>query len=156
MEAQIYRRGLPFFVVFDLDGTLALGAHREHFLARQPKDWDSWHAACTADAPCKPVVAALWAHMLAGHRVEIWTGRSDKVRVETVAWFDLFGVPSAMLMRMRPAGDHQPDVDLKRAWLYEARKNGGAPVLVYDDRDRVVEMWRSEGVTCFQVAPGAY
>lgn len=41
-------------------------------------------------------------------------------------------------------------------WLMEARANGGAPDLVYDDRGCVVAMWRSEGVPCFQVAPGAF
>jgi hypothetical protein len=61
-----------------------------------------------------------------------------------------------MLTRMRPAADHQTDVELKRAWLAEARANGGAPDMVYDDRDSVVAMWRAEGVPCFQVAPGGF
>jgi len=29
----------PLFVVFDLDGTLALTDHRAHFLEREKKDW---------------------------------------------------------------------------------------------------------------------
>ena len=28
--------------------------------------------------------------------------------------------------------------------------------LAFDDRDRVVAMWREEGVPCFQVAPGDF
>jgi hypothetical protein len=27
---------------------------------------------------------------------------------------------------------------------------------VFDDRDKVVKMWRDEGVACFQVAPGEF
>jgi hypothetical protein len=29
-------------------------------------------------------------------------------------------------------------------------------VAAFDDRDRVVQMWRAAGVTCFQVAPGEF
>lgn len=143
-------------MVFDLDGTLALCGHRQHFLERAPRDWDSWHAACVNDELCLPVFRTLTAHLQAGHRVEIWTGRSNHVRIETEDWFDRHGIEVGLLTLMRPVGDHRPDIDLKREWLSAARKNGGPPDLVYEDRARVVAMWREEGVACFQVAPGAY
>lgn len=36
------------FVIFDLDGTLALNEHRQHFVQREvgKKDWRSFFAAC--------------------------------------------------------------------------------------------------------------
>jgi len=146
------------FVVFDLDGTLSLNAHRQHFLEQVPKRWDEWHAACAEDPPCLPVIETLRLYYAArpAHRVEIWSGRSDVVRRETERWLLQQGINPLLLKRMRPAKDHRPDVDLKRKWLCEARANGGAPDLVYDDRDRVVAMWREEGVRCFQVAPGPF
>lgn len=144
------------FVVFDLDGTLALNGHRQHFLDQSPKDWASWHAACLADTLCIPVLRALEAHVQAGHRVEIWTGRSGVAFLDTILWLESNGIGVGLLKRMRPDKDHQPDVSLKRAWLREERERGGGPDLVYDDRDSVVAMWREEGVTCFQVAPGPF
>lgn len=144
------------FVVFDLDGTLALCAHRQHYLERQPKDYDAFYAACVDDALCVPVLRALMAHWNMGHRVEIWSGRSDQVMVETIDWLERHGIHPGFLARMRRTGDHRPDVVLKREWLREARADGGAPNLVYDDRDAVVAMWREEGITCFQVAPGPF
>lgn len=144
------------FVVFDLDGTLALNEHRLHFIRRDPKDWDAFFAACPQDAINRAVRFTLEAHELAGHRVEIWSGRSDQVRAETVAWMELHCIDPSLLTRMRPVGDHRPDVILKRCWLREARANGGAPDLVYDNRAVVVAMWREEGVPCFQVAPGDF
>lgn len=144
------------FVVFDLDGTLALNEHRVHHIRDGKKDYDAFHAACGSDLPCEPVIRALQAHYVAGHRVEIWTGRSDQVRKETELWLLDRDINCLLLKRMRPAGDHQPDVNLKRTWLKEARKNGGGPDLVYDDRDCVVAMWREMGVPCFQVAPGPF
>lgn len=144
------------FVVFDLDGTIALTEHRQHFLERSPRDYDAFFAACADDKPCLPVIAALRAHRGIRHRVEIWSGRSDQVRLQTEAWLEAHDVPAKLLKRMRRAGDHRPDTVVKREWLADARANGGAPDLVYDDRDSVVAMWRAEGVPCFQVAPGAF
>ena len=144
------------FVVFDLDGTLADNAHRLHHIQKKPKDYDAFYAACPGDRPCVPTILTLAAHVRAGHRVEIWTGRSAQVCAETVAWLKQFEVDPGLLARMRPAGDHQPDTHLKRAWLQDARRTGDGPDLVYDDRDGVVAMWREAGVACFQVAPGNF
>jgi hypothetical protein len=46
------------FVVFDLDGTLALTEHRAHFLKRpsKEKDWRGFYAACDKDQPCHPII----------------------------------------------------------------------------------------------------
>lgn len=145
------------FVVFDLDGTLALNEHRTHYIRKQPKDWNAFFAACGDDGPCRVVIAALHAHLAIQHTVEIWSGRSDQVRLETEQWVaQNVGHPAHLLKRMRSAGDHQPDVELKRTWLNEARAAGHAPDLVYDDRDVVVAMWREEGIPCFQTAPGPF
>ena len=58
--------------------------------------------------------------------------------------------------QMRLQGHHMSDDDLKRKWLDLARKRGFSPDLVFDDRKRVVDMWREEGVKCFQVEPGEF
>lgn len=144
------------YVVFDLDGTLALNEHRVHHIRGEKKDYDAFYAACAGDSPCWPVLNMMLMHNAAGHRVEIWSGRSDQVRLETEAWLEAHGVPARLLARMRHRSDHRPDILVKREWLRAARMNGGAPDLVYDDRDVVVKMWREEGVTCFQVAPGPF
>ena len=59
-------------------------------------------------------------------------------------------------LRMRPHGDYTPDQELKRRWLHEARVANRAPDIVFDDRAKVVAMWREEGVFCAQVAPGDF
>lgn len=144
------------FVVFDLDGTLALNEHRLHHIRGEVRDYDAFYAACVRDLPNWPVINTLLVHNKAGHRIEIWSGRSDQVNPETLTWLAIHGIDVELLKRMRPAGDHQPDVELKRGWLQEARRNGGGPDLVYDDRDSVVKMWRDMGVACFQVADGDF
>lgn len=142
-----------FFVVFDLDGTLADIRHRVHHVRGPGRpDWDAFFAECVNDSPNEPVLESLVAHMNAGHRVEIWSARSDKVRVETEEWLMRCGLDPWLLAHMRADGDNTPDVELKRSWLHELHPDE-RPDLIYDDRQRVVDMWRSEGVPCFQVAP---
>lgn len=140
------------FVVFDLDGTLALTEHREHFLRQEPKDWRGFYAACDADGPCEPLIRTALALNSSGADVEIWTGRSAEVRDKTLDWLGAHGLLPWAGLRMRPEGDHQPDTKLKAAWLLA----GPRPDLVFEDRASMVAMWRSHGIVCAQVAPGDF
>jgi len=45
---------------------------------------------------------------------------------------------------------------LKKGWLDEMIEEGHEIMCVYDDRDKVVKMWRDNGISCFQVAPGPF
>jgi hypothetical protein len=57
---------------------------------------------------------------------------------------------------MRRKGDHTPDEQLTGGWYYKLGEyNQKRLVAVFDDRDKVVAMWRSKGVACFQVAPSS-
>ena len=146
-------KGQPMFVVFDLDGTLALTEHRAHFLDRpnRDKDWRGFYAACDKDEPCHPIIRTLHALKSSGADVEIWSGRSDEVMPLTIAWLnhhELGHIP----LRMRQEGDHRADTVLKAEWLDEGR----TPDLVFEDRASVVALWRSRGIVCCQVAPGDF
>jgi hypothetical protein len=137
-------------IVFDLDGTLALNKHREHFIVGPTKDWNAFFDACGGDTPNLPVIAVMGA--LANlHIVEIWSGRSDRVRRITEDWLHRYDMASSFLTRMRAEGDFTADELLKEQWLKERR-----PDLVFDDRDKVVAMWRRHGIPCFQVADGDF
>ena len=138
------------FVVFDLDGTLANTDHRAHLVAA--KDWRGYFAACDLDPPHSHVMAVAYALIDAGHEVEIWSGRSDEVRDKTEAWLAQYGLGDLPL-KMRQAGDHTADEKLKLSWLLEAPKK---PDMIFDDRAKVVRMWRENGVPCAQVADGDF
>ena len=139
-------------IIFDLDGTLANTDHRVHFLRGDRKNWRGFYAACDEDEPHQHIVAVFKAMVAAGHDVEIWSGRSDEVRDKTEAWLTkhrLGGVP----LRMRREHDYTPDDVLKRSWLAECSPRPG---LIFDDRAKVVSMWRAEGIPCAQVAEGDF
>ena len=140
------------FVVFDLDGTLANTDHRAHLVDRAlgKPDWRAFYAACDQDAAHWHIIHVLTALVEGGHRVEIWSGRSDEVRDKTEAWLSAHGL-DAVPIRMRREHDYTPDDVLKHTWLADGR-----PDLIFDDRSKVVAMWRAEGIPCCQVAPGDF
>lgn len=148
-------------VIFDLDGTLALIEHRRPLVEGPPgeRNWPAFFAACVDDAPNWPVIAAFLAHLAAGHEVLIVSGRSDEVRAQTEEWISkhvLKGCGQGWGPIMRPAGDFTPDDQLKLRWLNDGTIDRERVLCAYDDRDRVVEMWRGQGIACFQVAPGGF
>ena len=167
-------------IVFDLDGTLADVRHREHFIAgERPKNWVAFFEACDADRPIVPAITVLDALARAHgppHVIEIWSGRGEghegSVRRKTIQWLTRYtglgfcddpppeGIwflgTRAIHVRMRQHRNYTADDELKRGWLIKSRDAGRAPDLVFDDRQRVVDMWRSEGIPCFQVAPGDF
>lgn len=156
--------------IFDLDGTLALTDHRQHLVQREKPDWPGFFAACVDDQPNVPVIRTLQALRQSGAECWIWSGRSDEVKAQTVEWLSkngCFGFPSNVLwawpllaserFRMRAAGDYTPDDQLKARWLSEIYPPEYKRLIaVFDDRDKVVAMWREAGVPCFQVAKGAF
>lgn len=139
-------------VVFDLDGTIALNDHREHFIKQDPPDWDAFYEACDKDEPNYAVIQTLEALWSSGHDIIILSGRSDQVREKTEDWLTDHGVFFDRLI-MRPEGDYTPDDKLKQRFLDEYGLN---PDLAIDDRTKVVAMWRSLGIPCWQVAPGDF
>ncbi|RRA50472.1 hypothetical protein [Acidipila sp. EB88] len=147
---------LAMHVVFDLDGTLADCSHRLHHIKGDgPKDWDAFFRDCPKDQPLEKIIAIARAMFAAGHDVEIWSARCDSVREATKAWLALMDVPHKLLL-LRKVGDHRNDDVLKREWLEEARQEGFPVDLVFEDRARMVAMYREAGVTCLQVADGSF
>lgn len=144
--------------IFDLDGTLAVIDHRRPLLAE--KRWREFYAACDKDIPNAPVIRIMESLR---RFAEIWifSGRSGEVRQKTVDWmcyhtsFMAHELDTALVMR--DEGDYTADDELKASWLDSMlNEDRTRLVAVFDDRDRVVKMWRSRGITCLQVADGNF
>tara|TARA_R110000803_G_scaffold48837_17_gene101664 strand:+ start:137 stop:595 length:459 start_codon:yes stop_codon:yes gene_type:complete len=149
-------------VIFDLDGTLAnIDARRDLSTNVNGKiDWDTFFAPdnIQLDLPNRPVVAMAQMMKDAGHRVVIFSGRSKETKEVTRLWLKQFNIPFDVL-KMRPMSTEfkfMPDNLLKKKWVDDLFPNTDDILCVFDDRDKVVKMWRDSGITCFQVAEGNF
>ena len=145
-------------ILVDIDGTMALMNGRGPF---------DWHRV-GEDKPNWPIVKLVewlreffqskWEHI---DEMEIifMSGRDEVCREETVMWLASLGFEGHNLF-MRPSlpeGVQQPADNIVKLALFDEHIRHNYNVqFVLDDRDQVVEMWRKLGLTCLQVAPGAF
>ena len=144
-------------VIFDLDGTLALIDERRA-LAAKPDGKINWKVFfapenIALDKPNEPVIEMFKCLADRGFEMIILSGRDAISRTETRLWLKEHGIFPDILW-MRPQGSFTPDNELKQTWLDEIGVDN--VFCVFDDRDKVVQMWRDNGLTCFQVAPGNF
>lgn len=135
-------------VVFDIDGTISNGAHREH-LAHE-KRWDEFHALANLDPPITQTVEVLSALYEAGHTIEIWTARPDTFKVQTIDWLKLREIPYHNLV-MRQEGDWRRAFILKLEWFLQ-REPHERPQLVFEDHPETTRLLRAAGAIVCQVA----
>jgi len=93
-----------------------------------------------------------------GHMIAIFSGRSKGTQFSTKSWLNRHNVPYHVI-KMRPTGRDwifKPDDQLKQNWLDDLFPDKSKIVCVFDDRNKVVDMWRKNDLTCMQVAPGNF
>jgi hypothetical protein len=138
-----------------LDGTLADITHRLHFLQGK-KDYDGFYQACVDDKPIEEMINLAWALKAADGEIWITSGRNEQVMAETAYWLDVYGVPHEALL-MRHYNDYRSDDIIKQEMLDNMLDVDRERIsMVFDDRERVVAMWRRNGLRCLQVALGDF
>ena len=151
-------------IIFDLDGTLAdITARRAYSTKPNGKiDWAKFFdpANISMDLPNMPVIAMARILADAGYEIWIFSGRSAATFDATTRWLFDNGVAYDRLI-MRPTSKdmaHMPDDQLKQLWLNEhfPGDQKSRILCTYDDRDKVVAMWRANGLTCMQVNYGNF
>lgn len=155
-KSLVYERieGLPEAVICDIDGTLAL------FGDANPYDRDFLQDKLNPSvgnvlSTYRAVCGDGWGVV----KIIIVSGRKDKYKAQTEEWLHKNNVYYDALYMRKTLTDGQPepkDVVVKKE-IYETYIKGKYNVLfVLDDRNQVVEFWRSEGLTCLQVAEGDF
>lgn len=148
-----YDPKLPDAIICDLDGTLAL------FGDANPYDRDF------SQDKLNPAIFSLiewlgWSNNIIRNfkddvSIIITSGRNDKFKQVTEKWLHGNTVFPDLLF-MRKDGDTRKDSIIKKE-MYENNIKGKYNVLfVLDDRNQVVDMWRSLGLPCFQVNEGDF
>lgn len=138
---------LPRAVMVDIDGTVAIHGDRD------PYDTSRYDEDTPNDSVVR-VVRSMWES--GEYAVVFCSGRDEEFRDVTEKWLaHHVGVPFEALY-MRPKGDRRRD-DIVKLELFDTHIRAAWNVTcVFDDRDRVVEAWRSIGLTVLQVAPGEF
>lgn len=138
--------------IFDLDGTLCDCRHRLSHVSGNKKNWDSFFEGIPDDPVVEPVLDVLRALIRDDVAIVLTTGRPEKTRFDTETWLDEHNVPYDKLY-MRPDNDTRTD-NVVKAQLYEGIKKDGYEVfLAVDDRQSIVDLWRSLGICTLQCAP---
>jgi hypothetical protein len=163
-------------IIFDLDGTLADCEHRRHFVDERKNiiggydqaqlrpgwkpDWQAFYEACDLDTEILPIVFLLKQLRNSQTDYQIWSGRCESVRKKTEAWLWDRNIDGFSELKMRPIRDNTPDDHLKERWLDEYlnmpglgkyRGQNNKVDFVFDDRSKVVRMWRRRGIFVFDV-----
>jgi hypothetical protein len=140
-------------VIFDIDGTLADVSERIHHLKKKPKDWNAFLGGMAQDKAIHSTVRLCNLLYASGIQILLCSGRSETHRDETTTWLAEKGVNYHALL-LRKDHDRRSDTIVKREVLAAIDKS--KVLFVVEDRSRVVEMWRSEGLVCLQCAPGEF
>lgn len=152
--------GTPEAIIVDIDGTVAIKSDRSPF------DW----SRVSEDTPNKAVINAAMEHVFHadeyGRRLHMifLSGRDESCRADTEVWLEEhvldyrgdFDDDSKFHLYMRPEGDSRKDSIVKLELFDEHVRDAYNVRHVYDDRNQVVRMWRSIGLTVFQVNDGDF
>lgn len=135
---------MPCAIIVDIDGTLAkMGKRRFWEWGKVGLDTPHWD------------IISLSNLLFLQRKVILCSGRDAVCRPETEAWLAAHRVNYTEL-HMRPAGNNEKDCIIKER-IYREHIEGKYNVdFVIDDRNQVVQMWRSLGLRCLQVADGDF
>lgn len=177
-----------FYVLCDLDGTLADIEHRRRYVndkcpdcggnnrdgkdcpgnsdvsdgygKHQRKDWKSFYLDMQYDTLREDVLADVQATLTKAEEegkkayLILLSARPANYRKQTETWLTRVGVSNYLTLIMRRAGDYREDSIVKKELLNKYFKNKGQIIKVFDDRPRVIRMWREEGLDVVDVGDG--
>ena len=157
-------KGIHLDIIFDLDGTLINLDHRVHFVKQQKPDWKSFEKAIKDDTII-PEMRSLLVSIASdkNNRLIFCTGRKETTREDTLEQINKIthGIKNTKSatnfpLYMRSMNDFRPDPEVKSDLYDQKIIDGFNPIIVFDDRASVVNMWRSRGLRCLQCALGNF
>lgn len=130
-------------ILCDIDGTIADLKHRLHHIKDGNRNWDAFFAEVSEDG----FFADVWRDVVRDAdendaQIIFLSGRSDVCREDTETWlWQHCGKDVDPVVLMRKDFDRRPDTEVKRD-IFDWHFSGYNIVRVYDDRPRLVAMWR--------------
>ena len=142
-------------IIFDVDGTIADVEHRRHFVNGN-NDWDSFRKETVNDTPVQWVCDIAKRFIAQGDEVAFFSARNESEREITEKQISQWIGDGHKGVFLRPNGDYTPDDEFKSALADKFIDMGCKIDLIFDDSQKVVDMWRAKGFTVVQVAEGDF
>lgn len=142
-------------IIFDVDGTIADVEHRRHFVNGN-NDWDSFRKETVNDTPVQWVCDIAKRFIAQGDEVAFFSARNESEREITEKQISQWIGDGHKGVFLRPDDDFTPDDVFKSELADKFIDMGGKIDLIFDDRQKVVDMWRDKGFTVVQVAEGDF
>ena len=131
----------PAMLIVDIDGTVACKSDRS------PYDY----SRVMEDTPHTDIISLLQT-LAIKYRIWFVTWREETCKDETTAWLAEHIPFKYSFLKMRSLWDTRWDQIVKHEIAQQIVKDWYIAA-VFDDRNRVVDMWRKAGIRCLQVAP---
>jgi predicted kinase len=137
--------GKPDTIIVDVDGTVAdMSGIRTAF---------QW-AKVSEDKPRHSIVS-LVNLLSTNNKIIFLSGRDGVCYKDTFYWLqNLFSFPITLFMRT--PNDMRLDSVIKEEIFWKSIANSYNVLYCIDDRNQVVDLWRSMGIECIQVASGDF
>lgn len=126
-------------IIVDIDGTIAINVNRDYYDMTKILN----------DVPNYPI-CELVKYLSERFIVLIVSGREDCCLIDTQFWLKYNNIPFTKIF-MRKTGDKRSDAIVKNEILEEILREYNI-AYVLDDRNSVVNMWRTNKLCCLQVA----
>lgn len=146
-------------LIIDIDGTMANINHRLHYVRDVKKDWGKFFSEVKGDSVnrwCAEILERfrnddVYKH----HDILFVSGRPDSTMKDTKEWLKDNNIGYDKLF-MRKRDDYRKDNTIKEI-IYNFNIKPYYDVLfVVDDREQVVQMWRSKGLVVLQCDEGKF
>ena len=149
-EPTVEPQQKPVAIICDLDGTLAIHD------GRGPYEYDQCDTDLVNEAVREVLLCIKENPYTQIERIIYVSGREDSCREKTLTWLKQHMCYFDGLLFMRRTKDHRKDFIVKEEIYREHIEPHYDVLFCLDDRDQVVKLWRSLGLTCFQVAEGSF
>lgn len=136
-------------IIVDIDGTISEKADRDIYD----------YSRVMEDKPKEDIIKLVRLLYVQWYDIVFCSGRDDSCMEVTKQWIKKHvfeGIEVPIEIYMRKTGDNRPD-DVVKEEIYRRKIKPKHDVwFVLDDRTRVVDMWRDQGLTCLQVQRGDF
>ena len=141
-------------VICDIDGTIADTTNRERHLQNGKKDWKSFFSEIGTEDVRQLVIKDVIDLYNKGKTIIFVSGRPDTYKGQTLKWLNDKLISFGFTLIMRNGNDNREDSIVKEEILNTYFPDKQVIHCCFDDRPRVIRMWRKNGLLVHDVGNG--